>query len=623
MSKRVLVTVFVLTAAVAAASQAVGSQGGTARGSAAAATPAWPSYHHDPAHSGVGPPAPSLVPPQQAWTAHLDGDVYGEPLVADGLVVVATENDTVYGLAAGDGSVAWSEHLGTPVSLSTLPCGDIDPLGITSTPVIDPATNRLFVLAEEQTAGGVQHELVGLDAASGAIAFRRVIDPAGMDPRVQQQRAALALSAGLVQVAFGGLDGDCGDYHGWVLSVAEDGTGAVHAFRTAGSQVGIWASGGPVVDGSGNVYVATGNGSSTTTYDQGNSVLKLSPTGAVLDSFAEPNWAANNAGDVDLGSAGPILLSGGLLFEMGKDGEGYLLDSNHLGGVGGQRFSQHVCRSFGAQAWSAPMLYVECIDGHLEALRVDTGNPPSYAIAWTSSASGEGPPVVGGGAVWTEAWDAGTLSGVDPATGHVLVQVDTGPAAHFTTPTVAAGLLLVAAGPDVHAFFGSPPSTQGYWLAGADGNVYANGTAPALGSLNGTKLAAPIVGMAATPGGHGYWLVASDGGIFNFGDATFHGSTGNIHLNQPIVAIAASASGNGYLLAAADGGIFNFGDATFHGSTGNIHLNQPIVAIAASPSGNGYLLAAADGGIFNFGDSEYAGSAAGSASAPVVAAAGA
>ena len=201
-----------LVLAMAAATAAVAPPGTAAAAPPTAAVPltaaataasaaTWPAYHHDAARSGVGPTTPSLLPPQSAWTAHLDGDVYGEPLVANGLVVVATENDTVYGLAAGNGSVAWSTHLGTPVPLSSLPCGDIDPLGITSTPVLDPAINRVFVLAEEQTAGGgVQHELVGLDAASGAVAFRRIIDPPGMDPVVQQQRAR----AGLVVRAGGG-----------------------------------------------------------------------------------------------------------------------------------------------------------------------------------------------------------------------------------------------------------------------------------------------------------------------------------------------------------------------------------------------------------------------------------
>ena len=589
-----------------------------------AADAPWPQYHDNAARSAVGPSAPALTPIRSAWTSPaLDGQVYGEPLVANGLTIVATENDTVYGLDLATGQVRWSTHLGSPVPLSTLPCGNIDPLGITSTPILDPATNRVFVVAEERTtAGGVQHELVGLDALSGAIGMRRVVDPPGMDARAQQQRGALALSGGSIQIAFGGLDGDCSDYHGYVVSSREDGTGALGVFRTAGTEGGIWASGGPSVDAAGNVFVSTGNGGSTTAYDQGDSVLKLSPIGALLDSFAPTNWAADNAGDLDLGSSTPILLDGGLVFAVGKQRTAFLLNANHLGGIGGQLFSADVCRSFGAQAWAPPMLYVSCSDRGLVALRINSGPSPSFATAWVSPVSGIGPPVIGGGAVWTEDWNAGELYALDPNTGAVLSQVHTGAAAHFSTPTIVAGLALVAAGARIEAFSGPnsrPNATQGYWVASTGGATAAFGTAPNLGSLAGLHLAAPVVGLAATRSGHGYWLVAADGGVFNFGDATFHGSTGGLRLAAPVIGLAGGPSAAGYWLVAADGGVFSFGDATFHGSTGSVRLAAPIVALAPTPSGNGYWLVAADGGVFSFGDATFHGSTGGvRLAAPIV-----
>ena len=82
------------------------------------------------------------------------------------------------------------------------------------------------------------------------------------------------------------------------------------------------------------------------------------------------------------------------------------------------------------------------------------------------------------------------------------------------------------------------PATGGYWLVAADGGVFSY-DAPYYGSMGGTPLNQPIVGMAAAPDGNGYWLVARDGGIFSFGpSATFHGSTGGLHLSQPIVGMA-------------------------------------------------------------------------------------
>jgi hypothetical protein len=119
------------------------------------------------------------------------------------------------------------------------------------------------------------------------------------------------------------------------------------------------------------------------------------------------------------------------------------------------------------------------------------------------------------------------------------------------------------------------------WLAASDGGVFGIDTAPFFGSMGGTRLNAPIVGMAATPDGGGYWLVGSDGGVFSFGDAAFYGSMGGRHLNAPVVGVAPTADGQGYWLVAGDGGVFSFGDAPFLGSLAGSHLNAPIVGIAA------------------------------------------
>jgi len=153
--------------------------------------------------------------------------------------------------------------------------------------------------------------------------------------------------------------------------------------------------------------------------------------------------------------------------------------------------------------------------------------------------------------------------------------------------------------------------TPGYWLAGADGGVFAYGRAPFLGSMGGTHLTAPVVGMAPTADGRGYWLAASDGGVFAFGDAPFYGSMGGTKLDKPVVGMAPTADGRGYFLVASDGGVFAFGDAPFHGSMGGVRLNAPVVGIAPSADGRGYWLAASDGGVFAFGDAPFHGSMGG------------
>jgi hypothetical protein len=143
-------------------------------------------------------------------------------------------------------------------------------------------------------------------------------------------------------------------------------------------------------------------------------------------------------------------------------------------------------------------------------------------------------------------------------------------------------------------------ATQGYWEVGSDGGIFSFGTAHFYGSMGGTPLDAPIVGIASTPDGGGYWLVARDGGVFAFGDAHFYGSMGGRPLNQPIEGIASTPDGGGYWLVAKDGGVFAFGDAHFYGSMGGRPLNKPIVGVAADPTTGGYWEVSSDGGIFAF-----------------------
>jgi hypothetical protein len=158
---------------------------------------------------------------------------------------------------------------------------------------------------------------------------------------------------------------------------------------------------------------------------------------------------------------------------------------------------------------------------------------------------------------------------------------------------------------------------SGYWEVASDGGIFSFGDAPFLGSMGGTHLNAPVVGMAIDQSANGYFEVASDGGIFSFGDALFRGSMGGTHLNSPIVGMALDADTGGYWEVAADGGVFSF-DAPFLGSLGGTHLNSPIVGMAPSPFGHGYWLAAADGAVYSFGGAPNLGSAATSPTAPVV-----
>ena len=123
------------------------------------------------------------------------------------------------------------------------------------------------------------------------------------------------------------------------------------------------------------------------------------------------------------------------------------------------------------------------------------------------------------------------------------------------------------------------------------------GDAGFYGSMGGTKLNQPVVGMAPDLATGGYWLVAADGGVFSF-NAPFYGSMGGTKLNQPVVGMASTPGGGGYWLVAADGGIFSFRSAGFYGSTGAAQLPAPVVAMQGTPTGKGYWFAGADGAVY-------------------------
>jgi hypothetical protein len=486
-----------LSATSAASGSTAGAAAPAAHPSATGFGSDWPVYHHDPLGSGVDPANTSLSPATHAWTTTLDGELYGEPLVEGGRVIAATENDTVYGLAADTGAVLWSTHLATPVPSSDLPCGNIGPtVGITSTPVIDPARNEVFVLADESVAGhGASHHLVGLDLFSGVVRSNTVADPPGSYPLYQLQRAALALDGTTVLIGYGGNAGDCESppavYHGWLVGIPEDGGSIASTFEVASaggdSEGAIWMGGaGPEVDGSGNIWLATGNSrftSSGDAYDDSDGVIELGSNLAPIQSFAPLAWYSDNGADADLGSSSPAMLGAGLVFQAGKSNTGYVLSQASLGGVNGQlATSSSYCGADvdGGHAVSGTTVYMPCGSG-IEKTVVTAGSPPTVSNPWKSSTGSSGPPILAGGLVWTIAPGSAQLYGLDPSTGAATQTLALGSEAnHFPTPTVADGLLLATSASAVVAFTGpggappppvSPPAAPHVYVPRVDGHL--------------------------------------------------------------------------------------------------------------------------------------------------------
>lgn len=431
-----------------------------------------------------------------AFAPSLQGDIYGQPLYVPRLAVmgamrdvlfVATEGNNVYALDADTGATLWRTNLGPTVSRSQQQCGNINTLGVTSTPHIDVASNTLYAVSFVNE-GGIGFKLNALDLASGMqrSGYPAAINPpmsngSSFDPRVTGQRGAITFREGKVYVPFGGLYGDCGIYHGWVVGITATNPAEQTAFATPGRGSGIWAPGGLSMDAMGRIFAATGNSTPLgghTPGSLGEFVLRFA-TGAGGASFSMGDMAAQfspsdarnlDLQDLDIGSVAPVVLPGSpaRLVQGGKAGTVYLLDANNLGGATPVA-SQRVCTGgiFGALgAWSngsdtyafvpARGTRSGCSgSGGIMALRVEGGS--RLATAWcTASIPNAAPPVV-------------SSNGNDDA---ILWAVGTNTAGG----TASLRAYEVATGMEIYANTEPPPSAR-QWVPPvvADGRVYVTG----------------------------------------------------------------------------------------------------------------------------------------------------
>jgi outer membrane protein assembly factor BamB len=405
----------------------------------------WPTYHHDAARTGAATDAEPVTKLAVAASAKLDAAIYASPLVlrdAQGpLIIAATENNSLYALR-DNGSVVWQRHIGTPVDGGSLPCGNINPTGITGTPAYDASSGLIYAVA---FLSGRHHELVAVDASTGAVAWTKPVDPPGSHPEVEQERGALLVSGGRVWIAYGGLNGDCGPYHGYVVGVATNGQGNPLIYQVPSArEAGIWTPAGPAADQDGDIYVSVGNGAQTdpkASYDMSDSVIELDQNLKVVSFFAPSTWAEENSRDLDLGTTGPVLLADGRVFVAGKAGNAYLLQQGNLGGLGGKVPSDPLCTAFGGAAYASGIVYVPCTNG-VRAVRVSGA---TMTPSWHAKPAGS--PVFAGGAVLSVDAGSGTLYALDPASGATKSTVSLGDSTtRFATPAV---------GDDGHAYVGT------------------------------------------------------------------------------------------------------------------------------------------------------------------------
>jgi hypothetical protein len=358
--------------------------------------------------------------------------------------------------------------------------------------LIDPATNKIYAVsttwAPTKDPGDLsteKHQLIAYDLTTGApvAGFPRTVDPPGADPRMQQQRASLALDGSEILVPFGGVAGDCGKYWGWLVALKDHGAGAFSFYRVSGPipsnpdsyGSGIWAGGNaPVIDAAGNIFVSTGNSddpNDSQIYNFSNSILKFDANLNLLDWWAPKDWWPLDHRDADIGAGAPLLLPNGLIFAIGKPGIAYLLRAGSLGrGPGDPPNQLQVCpydparptdpsnlevsQSFAGAIYnpSNSTVYLACHTG-LAAVKVDL-TTLSMSLAWTPTSvprpkehPAPGPPILAGGSIWYADPDTGHLQRVNPKAtspgAGVTFDAYLTDFMHFVTPGAGGGRLFI------------------------------------------------------------------------------------------------------------------------------------------------------------------------------------
>ena len=372
--------------------------------------------------SAFTPSAAANVTRDLNFNGTISGNVYAQPLYIENgpggaaMIIVVTESNNIYALDAISGAVIWQRNVGPPVS-SGLPCGNITPLGITGTPVVDLASRSL--LFDAMIDGATKkHFIYSLNVDTGAINpgwpvdvnARATYNGLTFTSLVQNERAALGLVNGIVYVPYSGHAGDCGSYRGWVVGVRINNPASVTAWATTAIGGGIWGHGGVASDGN-NMFVVTGNTFNTGgNWSGGEAIIRLQAgpifSGNPTDYWAPTNWLSLDNGDIDLGGCGAVLIDvpgatpSQLALALGKDGNAYLLNRNNLGGITTPLASANV--GVGIRGQSAASYrtgngkYFVFRDGSsaISAYKVTATNPPTIVPAWSVSQTGQGSPWV-------------------------------------------------------------------------------------------------------------------------------------------------------------------------------------------------------------------------------------
>ena len=500
--------------------------------------------HNNPSRDGVyvdaafTPSAAANLVRDLNFDGTIAGNVYAQPLYVEGgpngpMIIAVTESNNVYALNAVTGAVIWQRNMGSAVT-SGLPCGNINPVGITGTPVIDLSSRALFFDALIDGATK-KHFIYSLNADTGAtnpgwpvdVNATAIYKGITFNSLVQEERGGLALVNGIVYVAYSGYVGDCGSYHGFVVGVNINTPSIVQAWATTAIGGGIWGHGGVASDGT-NMFVVTGNTFNTGgNWMGGEAIIRLqagpSWTGQTTDYWAPTNWLSLDNSDTDLGGVSATIIDvpgatpSQLVLALGKDRNAYLLDRNNLGGIAAPVAQASVAgttlRGTSAVTYrtSQGTYFAFHDDGNaVTAYKVTAANPPGIVSAWSMGQSGRGSPWVTttDGTNNAIVWVAGVsgdqrLHGYNADTGAVVY---TGGGTNelmagtrqWNTGIAARGRIYYAADNKVYAFRPATPTPTPTPTVTATAAATATATATATPTSTPTSTPAPSPTPTAT-----------------------------------------------------------------------------------------------------------------------------
>jgi hypothetical protein len=359
------------------------------------------------------------------FNATFTGNMYAAPLYLEngpggkGVFFAVTTSNDVYALDETTGALVWHTNIGVSPTATGVTCGNIHPLGIVSTPVIDAMAGTIYVAGAIGTTSIARHELHALSVIDGSERSGFPVVMGGTSGATtfaaipENQRSALSLVDGVVYVAFGGHAGDCGPYHGWVFGIDTHDSTRMGGWATLGQGEGIWASGGMASDGVG-VFAVTGNntaGAGDHMSSDSEEIVRITGLGAFSrtsdDMYFPASWHSMDAADSDLGSSSPMVVTvpgatpERVLVVVGKNGHLYVLDPAHLGGMGGELADVTVVNSNSAVR-GAPASYVTSLGTHvvfssqtaalcpggqatgpaIMSVVLAPGSPPKPAVEW-------------------------------------------------------------------------------------------------------------------------------------------------------------------------------------------------------------------------------------------------